>query len=212
MDRHRTATYNPGSTSDAAFQPDPASSQHIQARPGTTTGAERGAAPAAAARDRHLAAAGGEHRHLCGDGHRRRGDPLRFRRGCSSPGARSSRPKCPTANGGACSLRRSSMSTRCTSRSTCSCWRWSGRWSSGWWAFAPSWLSISPRDSSAAPLSLWVHPLTTSVGASGSIIGLYGVLLAMMFERRRRRRSRSTSRRRSYRVCSCTVICSPPSR
>ena len=32
-------------------------------------------------------------------------------------------------------------------------------------------------------LSLWFHPLTTAAGASGSIIGLYGVLLAMMFER-----------------------------
>ena len=36
-----------------------------------------------------------------------------------------------------------------------------------------------------AAASLWVHPLTTSAGASGSIIGLYGVLLVMMFERRR---------------------------
>jgi membrane associated rhomboid family serine protease len=35
-------------------------------------------------------------------------------------------------------------------------------------------------------VSLSVHPLTTSVGASGAIIGLYSVLLAMMFERRRR--------------------------
>ena len=35
-----------------------------------------------------------------------------------------------------------------------------------------------------AATSLWVHPFTTSVGASGSIIGLYGVLLAMTFERR----------------------------
>ena len=33
-------------------------------------------------------------------------------------------------------------------------------------------------------LSLSVHPLTTSVGASGAIIGLYSVLLAMTFERR----------------------------
>ena len=33
-------------------------------------------------------------------------------------------------------------------------------------------------------LSLRFHPLTTAAGASGSIIGLYGVLLAMMFERR----------------------------
>jgi membrane associated rhomboid family serine protease len=34
-----------------------------------------------------------------------------------------------------------------------------------------------------AALSLWFHPLTTAAGASGSIIGLYGVLLAMTFER-----------------------------
>ena len=33
-------------------------------------------------------------------------------------------------------------------------------------------------------VSLSVHPLTTSVGASGAIIGLYSVLLAMTFERR----------------------------
>jgi membrane associated rhomboid family serine protease len=35
-----------------------------------------------------------------------------------------------------------------------------------------------------AAASLSVHPLTTAAGASGSIIGLYGVLLAMTFERR----------------------------
>ena len=32
-------------------------------------------------------------------------------------------------------------------------------------------------------VSLSVHPLTTAVGASGAIIGLYSVLLAMTFER-----------------------------
>ena len=96
----------------------PAPSRHIQARPGTTTGAERGAAPAAAARDRHLAAAGGEHRHLYGDGHRRRGIRTFPSRLLIAWGALFA-PEVPTANGGACSLRRSSISTRCTSRSTC---------------------------------------------------------------------------------------------
>jgi rhomboid protease GluP len=32
-------------------------------------------------------------------------------------------------------------------------------------------------------VSLWMHPITPSVGASGAIMGLYGVLLAVMFER-----------------------------
>ena len=32
-------------------------------------------------------------------------------------------------------------------------------------------------------LSLWVHPITASVGASGAIMGLYGVLLALMLGR-----------------------------
>jgi membrane associated rhomboid family serine protease len=32
-------------------------------------------------------------------------------------------------------------------------------------------------------LSLWMHPITPSAGASGAIMGLYGLLLALMFER-----------------------------
>lgn len=57
--------------------------------------------------------------------------------------------------------------------------------------------------------SLWAHPLLVGVGASGAILGLYGMLVGFMFEHRpsASRNGLSAAQRRRFTECSCRYFC-----
>ena len=201
-----------GSTPDAACQPDPASSQHIQARPGTTTGAERGAAPAAGARDRHLGAPGGECGHLHRHGHRRGADrhvsdaaahrlgrPIRARSGQRRMVAPFHRHVPPHQRAAPRAQHARAVDGR------------AGGGAAGGHPYLPGFLSrVGARRQRRQSVGSPIDDVGGSVGrdhrslqrAAGDDIRTPpdGATDAQ------------TSRRRSSRVCSFMVICSPPSR